>query len=281
MTAGPEYDHRVEHEAIGELLGAYALDAVAPEEADLVEHHLFDCRRCRTEVDQHREMAAALGNSVLSLPPALWDRIAQQLAATPRWSVGGGPAPLLTALPSEGGEERTGGRLQGKASAPAPRKPARVLRWTMAAVAAAAVALIAVLSVNLTHTNNQLGRARQALTGVADATAFQTALSTPGHRVVSLQSPSGPSVGEVVVVPGGRGYLLASSMPALSADQTYQLWALFGAKAISLGLLGNHPKGAAFTISSGTPTQLALTVEPAGGVSTPDRLPVATGSLAT
>ena len=58
------HDHEIE-----ELLGAYALDAVNAEEATAVEVHLTTCPRCRAELDAYREMAAALGNTVIrSLP---------------------------------------------------------------------------------------------------------------------------------------------------------------------------------------------------------------------
>ena len=57
-----------QHTDVEGLLGAYALDAVDPEETERIEAHLADCPRCRAEVDRHREVAAAIGNSVEPLP---------------------------------------------------------------------------------------------------------------------------------------------------------------------------------------------------------------------
>ncbi|MGH9152889.1 MAG: zf-HC2 domain-containing protein, partial [Acidimicrobiales bacterium] len=78
------------HHEIEELLGAYALDAVPPEEAEAVGLHLSGCPRCRAEVAEHRETAAVLAYAGSPAPPQLWDRIAADLAAEDA-----APAPAL------------------------------------------------------------------------------------------------------------------------------------------------------------------------------------------
>ena len=67
------------HEEAAELLAVFALDAVEPDEHELIEAHLAECPRCRAELDAHREVAAALGNSVEPLPEGLWSSIASAL----------------------------------------------------------------------------------------------------------------------------------------------------------------------------------------------------------
>ena len=52
-----------EHREIQELLGVYALDAVDPEMAAMVERHLAGCVKCSIEVAQHHEVAGLLANS--------------------------------------------------------------------------------------------------------------------------------------------------------------------------------------------------------------------------
>lgn len=146
-------------------------------------------------------------------------------------------------------------------------------------VVAASLVVIALLSAGLVRANDKLGQARQALDGHASAAVVQAAEATPGSRMVSLRSASGSQLGRIAVLPNGRGYLVSSSLPSLAADRTYQLWAMFGSRAVSLGLLGQDPGAAAFTLASGRPTQLAVTVEPSGGVAVPDRLPVASGAF--
>src|SRR5580658_2450780 len=67
------------HEAIGELLGAFALDAVDPIEASIITAHLVDCPRCRDEVAQHQQTAAMLANTGGEAPDTLWDGISSQI----------------------------------------------------------------------------------------------------------------------------------------------------------------------------------------------------------
>ena len=71
------------HDEIGELLGAYALDAVDPAERDAIEEHLLSCAKCRAEVADHREVAALLAHGGSDAPAELWDRIAGSLEQAP------------------------------------------------------------------------------------------------------------------------------------------------------------------------------------------------------
>ena len=57
----------------------FALDALDDDEHEMIEAHLAECPRCRAELDAHREVAAALGNSVEPLPEGLWSSIASAL----------------------------------------------------------------------------------------------------------------------------------------------------------------------------------------------------------
>ena len=50
----------LDHAAVQELLGAYALGAVDATEAAIVAAHLPTCRPCRDEVAQHRATAEGL-----------------------------------------------------------------------------------------------------------------------------------------------------------------------------------------------------------------------------
>ena len=79
MDGTPKDATPMEHEAIEELLGAYALDAVTPEEHELVRRHLEECPRCADEVALHHEVAGLLANTGQDAPGELWDRIADRL----------------------------------------------------------------------------------------------------------------------------------------------------------------------------------------------------------
>jgi anti-sigma factor RsiW len=97
------------HDEVSELLGAFALDAVEHDEYEEIEAHLAECPRCRAEVDAHRVVAAALGNSVEPLPDGLWDSIATRLP--PRQDEEAPPMPLLVRA-----DEEEGGRAPRRES---------------------------------------------------------------------------------------------------------------------------------------------------------------------
>jgi len=263
-----------DHAEIESLLGAYALDAVDPEEAARVGRHLETCPHCRAEVDSAHEVAGRLGTSARvddaePLPPGLWDRIAGGLGAPAERA----PGPM----PGLGGPPEGVGRVAEISHA----RTRRAGRWASLVAAAAAVAAIAVLGVGLANTSTQLDQARRALSGRGDTGAVRAAMATPARRLVRMDSAEGAQLAEFVVLPDGQGYLVSSSMPSLPSDETYQLWALIGGQPISVGLLGSRPDQAAFTLASTSQASaLAVTVEPAGGVTTPDRSPVAKGNLA-
>ena len=86
----------MDHRAIEELLGAYALNAVESHETDLIESHVAQCSECRAELDQHIEVAALLPTGAGFAPAAVWDSIAGKIstgAATPALSPNGTPMP--------------------------------------------------------------------------------------------------------------------------------------------------------------------------------------------
>ncbi len=262
-----------EREEVLELLGAFALDAVEPHEATLVEAHLDVCFRCRAEVDSHRELTAALALSLEEPPAHLWDRIAATL-------------PPQRVPPRHGSMSTWPPSVTGVEASPAPsaaRLPRRFLRrWVRPAAVAAAAAAIALLGFRVAQLSDQLDQSRHALQQTGAAAGFEAALKTPGHRVVTLVSADGRFLAEVVYLSNGRGYLSGGSLPRLPGNETYQLWAFLDGRPISIGLLGARPADATFTVAgTGRPSALAVTAEPVGGVATPDRTPVASGTVST
>ncbi|MHB8220157.1 MAG: anti-sigma factor [Acidimicrobiales bacterium] len=282
-----------EHDVIEGLLAAYALDAVGPDEAATVERHVQSCPRCRAELDSYRELASAIGTSMAlesaePPPAALWNRISAGLSGSVERSSSavGVPMPALSLHPTgaaagapEGDVRPPGSRRIGPAGS-GRRGGRRTFQIAGVLAAAAAVAAIAVLGVQLVRVNGQLSQTKSALTARGPSAAAEAALSTPGHRLVRMVTPEGAQLAEFVVVPDGQGYMVSSELPAIPDDETYQLWGMIAGQPISLGLLGHLPSRAAFTVSSAlAPSALAITIEPAGGVATPDRTPVATGAL--
>ncbi len=247
----------VTHAEIEGLLGVFALDALSPAEARTVERHLVHCPKCRAEVASHRQTAGFLGNVSDLAPEGLWDRIAGSLEEEP-------PRLDLDALTRR-------------------RRGQRNL-WVRAVsvVAAAALIAIAVLSVELTSLNHRLNQLNASVPSSQLSQQVAGALANPQARRAELSSTAGGQTASAVVLPDGRGYLIATKLAPLPAEETYQLWGVAGSTKVSLGLLGARPSEVAFAVGSGTHfSLLAITTEQAGGVVVSNKSAVVWGPLSS
>lgn len=252
------------HDEIGELLGAYALHAVDPDEVELIEAHLEGCPRCRAEVAAHREVAALLGNSGGDAPDGLWERIASRLEEAPppmRLSLSEAAAPDEAVVPLARRHRTAGNRV------------------VVAAMGAAAALVIGVLGVKVVQQEDQLDRVQQALGDDAMVRAANIALLDPDAARPQLTSADGAVQVAAVVLPDGTGYLMADDLPDLDTSRTYQLWGQTGSGMISLGLLGAEPDGVVAFRASADVAALAITDEAADGVSQPSAAPVVVGRI--
>ena len=255
------------HDEASELLGAYALDAVEGDEYTELEEHLETCPRCRAELDSLREVAAAMGNSVEPLPEGLWSQIAIHLPER-REDEETPPMPPLTPE----------GRSPFRAPADGRGRRSRTTVIMIGAIAVAAAAVAVVLGIGLVRADNKVSNLQSA--SARPPATVTAALRTPGHQIVTLEASSHTQLAQVVVVPSGQGYLFSSNLPSLASGRTYQLWGIVGDRAISLGLLGDSPRNAAFAMAgSMRPSRLSITAEPAGGVVAPTGPIIATGTL--
>jgi hypothetical protein len=256
----------VRHAEIEELLGVYALDAVEPDERDLVDQHLPTCAKCRAEVAEHREVAALLAHSGAPAPAGLWDRIADSLE--------GGEAPELQFRPAI--------PFPSASSTPAPPTPAsRHASWrnrAAGALLAAAAAVIAVMGVQMVDQDRRLDQMSALLELDALDRAYQAAAAMPGSERVEVTSFDGSLGTEAVVTEDGSAYLQASTLPPLPEGRTYQLWGDLGDRAVSLGVLGAEPKVIHFEVSEQF-RGLAITEEEAPGVAVTDQPILAYGQL--
>ncbi|MDG0977594.1 MAG: anti-sigma factor [Ilumatobacter sp.] len=226
---------------LDELLGAYALDAVSPEEADRVEDYLAINPRAAAEVREHREVATMLAFTGMDAPEGLWSRIEQELDA---------PAPAP-------GPELA--RVMSIENAPSRRRFATVAPWIASAAAAAIVAVVAIgIADRTTAPTDPLVAAYEAAD--ADRDSAKATLVAEGSSFEAV----------AVIDQDGHGYVRAGELPALGADQTYQLWGVVDTGAdepdvISLGIFGPNPELETFTTE--TPVvALAITIEDAPGV---------------
>lgn len=238
------------HDEVTELLGAYALDAVDPDEKTAIEDHLRDCARCRAEVADHRETAALLAHASADAPADLWDRIAGAIDQ---------PAdvmPIATHL-DFGARRRRG-------------VPSSAL------VAAAAAVVIAILGLQVRHQDQRIDSLSTAMVSTPDAQLI-SAMALPGSHVVELATSDGYRL-PVVLTNEGKAYLQAAQLPALHKGQTYQLWGMAGESVVSVGVLGRDPGVIAFDADGYR--SLAVTAEESPGVVQSSNDPVASGELA-
>lgn len=239
-------ERELSHADIQELLGAYALDAVDPEERMTVERHLIHCATCRAEVDSHREAAALLVPP--STPPAgMWSRISQALEETP---------PRLEL-----------GRV--------PQRRSVTLRMATA-WAAAAIVVIGFLAVKVIQQDRRLDDFAAAMHDDSLVRTAAAASADPDAERIVLVSQDKTLAANLVLLPDGRGYIVRDNLEPLSRDQTYQLWALADGARISLGVLGNDPGVVSFH-ASGAASGFAITVEQAGGVASTRNNPIVLG----
>ncbi len=254
---------------LDELLGAYALDAVDPDERLAVEDYLRVNPRARSEVAEHREVAAQLAFEGSEAPPHLWSAIEDALDEAPpeiSW------LPPLTSV--EGGEHSTAEPDADGAGQPlAPVVPIRKgpLRAGVAlAVATAAAILIAAGFAVALGRDDAPSSSERAIAAVED---------DPSAVTGSLVAEDGGLVAEAGLSAGGLGYVDGSELPELADGRTYQLWGVSGDLVISLGVLGPDPDVWVFEAAE-TLDALALTDEATPGVVSSEQQAVVVGELA-
>jgi hypothetical protein len=259
----------MEHNDIIEVLGAYALDAVDPDEARVVEEHLQTCSTCSAEVLRFREVAGLLANSGGDAPDDVWRAISAQIE---------GPPDAKDVIPlGKVFQSRSESSVKAKHSK--PWLVDRVKPWMFGA--AAALIAIGALGVEVSRLHNQVNQLQGAQTALSDAA--QKALSDPQARQVRLDATHAPgsAVAEIAILPSGTAFLVNHGLPAVSSQETYQLWGQLGHELISLGLLGSSPNDVVFHVDpSAHFVSFAVTAERAGGVVRTTNQPVAASPAA-
>ena len=246
----------LDHEEMVELVAAYALDAVAPDEARLVEDHLRDCPRCRAELVDHQDTAGFLGYAGADAPARVWERIAEHIAPA-----SGTPALRMV----------VGGR-------PDRIQHGRLRRWSPRIAGTAAAVVIALLGAGYLHTDHQVGQLRSAVASSQSLEQAMAAALDPRAQRVALTSLNGTVMAAAAILPDGQAYVLPEGLAALPGSRTYQLWSIVDGRPVSAGLMGAVPGVSPFRVSPGA-GELAITDEPAGGSRQPTTNPVASATI--
>ena len=220
------------------LSGAYALNAVTQEEADLFEEHLAVCAPCRQEVSELQAAAARMAAAeTVAPPPSLKARVMSGAGRTPQ------ERPLAPTVIGMG--ER--------------RKP----RWFPRLLAAAAsVAVIVAAAIGYsTWTEN-------GSPGTTVAAGVTRVFEAPDARRATVRTTTGATVSVATSPSLNRMAVNTEQLPDLRGGQVYQLWAMGAGTVTSAGLLEDPDVGAAMEMPP-EGIQVAITVEPAGGSERP------------
>lgn len=222
---------------LDELLGAYALDALDPDERDRVDDYLAINPKAAVEVEEHRDVATMLAFTGMDAPVDLWARIERELD---------GPAPAP-------GPELA--KVMSFDDHPRRRRLASIAPWV---ASAAAAAVIAVVAVNIAD--------RRDTPSDPIAAALEAAETDRDSKVATLVADGQSASAAAVIDQDGRGFIDATNLPPLPDGKTYQLWGVVvEGDAISLGIFGPNPEIETFTVESDVAV-LALTIEDAPGV---------------
>ncbi|CAM2903787.1 anti-sigma factor domain-containing protein [Skermania piniformis] len=219
------------------LAGAYALDAIDPDERIAFDAHLAECESCRDEVDGLWGAAAAL--AVIEHPPArLRARVhalAERTAQLP---------PLV-----------------------APRRPARARRWSRLAAAAAVVVAIGLGGVVLREVTERPAEVTAGqVFGARDAHTRAVPLGTGELRVAVSAQLDRIAVdgGGMPAPPAGHAYQVwlvdgaqPTSLSVMEGDATTAVTPIPPAGVLAITI---EPSGG----SAGPTTEPILTLDPAG-----------------
>ena len=227
------------------LSGAFALDALSADEAQRFRMHLQGCAVCQQEVRELREAATRMAEVEAVPPPAALK--ARVLAAADR----------------------------------TPQKPPKVAdtvapssrrRWVPRLAAAAAAVVLAVAA----------GVGVAQLAGDDEpplAADVVQVLEADDVRTAEVETSHGPVL---VATSQGRGEMAldTSGLHRLAAPHVYQLWSITGGAPTSAGVLDDPGTGASMDLPA-TGSQVAITVEPAGGSDQPTTEPIVVVDPAT
>lgn len=237
------------------LIGAYALDAVSPEERAEFEQHLEACADCRDELLGLRHTLAELGGSVpASPPPALRGEVLSAVSRTRQLP------PIVPTTEREPATKR----------APISRRWQWNRRWLLAVAAAAALVIGGLAWHPWTGSTPGPVSAVQQVQQAPDAHRYVTQLQ--GAKATVTFSPQ-----------LGKSVLETHGLPPAPAGHTYQLWYMTAAgKATPAGFVSPSAKGSSTVLLRGDARNAALigvTVEPAGGSAQPTTKPIMTVKL--
>lgn len=220
------------------LSGAYAVNALSAGEAEAFRSHLEGCAVCRQEVRELRDAAARMGAAqAVSAPPRLKARVLAAADNTPQLP------PRVTPI-DIARRRRLGPKVLG------------------AAAAAVVLVLGAIVGIGQLRGDDEpaLAAGVSQVFEAPDAHSLEVETSHGPLRVATSQSVGEMAVDTRNLVPLGEG-------------QVYQVWTVVEGEPLPVVVLEKPDEGA----HMGMPdpgTEVAITVEPAGGSEKPTTDPI-------
>jgi anti-sigma factor RsiW len=252
------------------LAGAYALDALPPDERAAFVAHLARCEPCRQEVAEFGEAVARLGQAVAVTPrPELRAATLRAAALTSQLAPEVGSEPTTEPSPAPRPAARPASRPGAGGGWLARRGPA----WLAAAAAAAAVIFVTAITLGVV-THGAIGRLQS---NQRQAHMIAAVLTAPDAVILSSKVSTG---GTATVVMSHRERALvfsASGLRRLPPGRAYELWVMWPGGQRAAGMLTMPARGAAGPavirgLAAGD--AIGLTVEPAAGSPRPTSAPV-------
>lgn len=245
------------HEQFAEDLALYALGSLQGDELAALEKHLQECSSCRRELEQLRgDMGLLALATAGSAPP---QRSRQR---------------LLDAVAREPRSVREPQRRPWWSPVP----------WVIAGAAALLAAMFwydkADLQRQVASLKDESATQAAELTKARDVVSTLTATDAMRVTLVAGKIPPQPQGKAIYVRDRSRLIFLASNMPKLAPDKTYELWLIpTQGNPIPAGVFKPDAHGSATVINPPLPggvqaKAFAITVEPEAGSATPT-MPIA------
>lgn len=263
------------HDELRESLPAFALGALDAGERQMVAEHLATCDTCPAELAEFERVVMGIGLEAppVTPPASLKARVLDRVAREPKRAMpAGAPADFKPRRKQERQASTMMMRLALAASvlvaaaavfyAFALRSEISALRETVAASTAEATLL-----------RTELTTLRR---NWVEVTRTMNVLKAPDMLKVDLkgQGSMSDAAGRAFWSRTAGLMFTADRLPALPAGRVYQLWAITGTVATGAGTFTPDAQGAAnvsstVAASATRPDAFGVTIEPAGGSTTP------------
>ena len=257
-------------EEVDELMGAFALDALAPDEAEAVRAHLAGCPEQAAQAQELVSVALRIPAVAEPVDPPvmLRSRVLTAVTSVQQDAVNTDRHVGDRAVPGTPAARTLGDRRSDNRIISFPRRGALVWSAIAAVVVGGFIGLVAWNVVLQTGGGNDVQR-----------------LAERASNVATLQAHGVSGSGLVIVYKDEKKALVVGDglRPLDATANTYQLWAIdSGGTAKSIGLMEASADGhviAVVPFDPATAGTLAVTIEPAGGSGQPTSSPIFTAEV--